>query len=77
MVSGRLVDGAGELEEEKDGGGGGGGGGGGCTHGQGKHRRITTEGDVDVAEDDICCFDWGLLTEPVTLLCGHTFCRHW
>ena len=27
-------------------------------------------------EDDTCCFDWGLLVEPVTLLCGHTFCRH-
>lgn len=26
-------------------------------------------------EDDTCCFDWGLLVEPVTLLCGHTFCR--
>ena len=42
----------------------------------GAHRRITTEGDVEVEEDDLCCFDWGLLVEPVTLLCGHTFCRH-
>lgn len=42
----------------------------------GTHRRITTEGDVEVEEDDLCCFDWGLLVEPVTLLCGHTFCRH-
>lgn len=24
----------------------------------------------------MCCFDWALLCEPVTLFCGHTFCRH-
>jgi hypothetical protein len=32
--------------------------------------------EENVHDDDMCCFDWALLCEPVTLFCGHTFCRH-
>lgn len=41
------------------------------------HAIATTESTEEpVHDDDMCCFDWALLCEPVTLFCGHTFCRH-
>lgn len=40
------------------------------------HHENEEDPEAVVDEDDMCAFDWAMLVEPVTLFCGHTFCRH-